>query len=185
MTAEVLAKGRQAQLGRCLAVAGDDSTSDSDSGVICGAAVSGVVSSMLRVAERDFESAFVADVAVCEGPVRNLWASRRRGWPSDEDLGEANCLLERLGELLGQGRAPGRQRLHALTFVIAPVEARGKRRQKKEGRGVKPGTMGTACRIDAWLWGCGLLRWWVSDARKSDGLRFRPHRKKTNEPQET
>jgi predicted transcriptional regulator len=97
------------------------------------AAVKGVVSSMVRVAERDFGGGFVPGVAVCRGPERNLWASRHRGWLSDADLREVNLLLGRLGELLGQGRAPGREQLHALTYVIAPVEARGKRRQKKEG----------------------------------------------------
>jgi len=97
------------------------------------AAVKGVVSSMLRVAERDFGGGFVPGVAVCRGPERNLWASRHRGWLSDADLREVNLLLGRLGELLGQGRAPGREQLHVLTYVIAPVEARGKRREKKEG----------------------------------------------------
>ena len=97
------------------------------------AAVSGVVGSMLRVTERDFTSAFEPGIAVCEGPERNLWAARRRGWLSAEDLREVNRLLERLTELLGQGKAPGRERLHALTYVIAPVEARGRRRQGKAG----------------------------------------------------
>jgi predicted transcriptional regulator len=96
------------------------------------AAVSGVVSSMLRVAERDFGGGFVPGVAVCRGPERNLWAARRRGWLSAEDLREVNCLLERLTELLGQGKASGRERLYALTYVIAPVEAHGRRRQKTE-----------------------------------------------------
>lgn len=96
-------------------------------------AVSEVVSSMLRVAERDFGGAFVPGLAVCEGPDRNLWAARRRGWLSAEDLREVNCMLERLAELLGQGKARGRERLFALTYVIAPVEAQGRRRQRKEG----------------------------------------------------
>ena len=96
-------------------------------------AVGGVVSSMLRVAERDFGRGFVPGLAVCHGPERNLWAGRRKGWLSAADLREVNLLLKRLGELLGQGRAPGREWLHALTYVIAPVEASVRRRRKKEG----------------------------------------------------
>jgi hypothetical protein len=89
---------------------------------------------MLRATGRNFADAYRPGVAVTAGPRRNLWAARVAGWLGEEALEEANRLLERLRKLLerpspGPGRPDGKTRLHALTFVIAPLEAHPPRRR--------------------------------------------------------
>lgn len=91
-------------------------------------AVLGVVASMLRMSERDFAGAYRPD-AVTEGPQRNLWAARVKAWLSGDDLVEVNRLLAELQTIFERGREPGRDRLHAITFVLAPLPARSLRRE--------------------------------------------------------
>jgi hypothetical protein len=92
------------------------------------AALGGFARGLLKVATRDFEAALrLKDVAV-SGPRRELWTARNKGWLSPEELEEANKLIERLCEITSQPRAPGRERLMSLAFVLAPVSPRAKRR---------------------------------------------------------
>ena len=86
------------------------------------------VGGMLRVTERDFAAAFRPGLAVCSGPARNLRAARGKVWLSRDDLREVNTLLEQLTEILERPARPGSDRLHACTYVLAPVEARDERR---------------------------------------------------------
>ncbi|WNG51922.1 helix-turn-helix transcriptional regulator [Archangium minus] len=87
---------------------------------------------LLRIATRDFEEALrLEDVAV-NGPRRELWTARNKGWVSPQDLEEVNRLIERLCELTSQPRAPGRERLMSLAFVLAPIRPRAKRRSTSE-----------------------------------------------------
>lgn len=89
-------------------------------------AVTAAVSGMLRVTVRNFAEAFRPGVAACQGKRRNLWAARTTGWLAEEDLEEVNELLRRLADVLQRPRGEGK-RLHALTFVIAPVAPRSRR----------------------------------------------------------
>lgn len=93
------------------------------------AAVLRVVASMLRMTERDFADAYRPG-AVTEGPQRNLWAARTKGWLSDEDLREVNRLIGELKAIFEKAREPGRDRLHAFTFVNVPLPARNVRREE-------------------------------------------------------
>jgi DNA-binding transcriptional ArsR family regulator len=86
-------------------------------------AVTDVVGSMLRVAGRDFEKGFRPGLAVCEGPHRNLWAARLKGWLSETELEEIHELLRRVRRLLDRPRQSGEQRLHCFTLVLAPSPA--------------------------------------------------------------
>lgn len=91
---------------------------------------------LLQVAGRDFERALDAGNAAVIGPARELWASRNKGWLGPTDIVEVNALLERLSALTSQPKAPGRDRLVSLAFVLAPVDARPKRRATRpSGRG--------------------------------------------------
>lgn len=63
-----------------------------------------------------------------EGPHRQLWASRNKGWLGSDDIAEANALLERLCALFSQTRKGERDTLMTLAFVMAPSTARAKRR---------------------------------------------------------
>ncbi|UXI68453.1 winged helix-turn-helix domain-containing protein [Tahibacter amnicola] len=87
-------------------------------------AVNQVVASLLRNASRDFERAIENPDVVVEGPARALWASRTKGWVGERELVEINQLLHRLGALLHKKRAPERDQLIALAWVLAPMDVR-------------------------------------------------------------
>lgn len=83
---------------------------------------------LLQIADRDFQAALERTDTVVAGPARTLWASRNKGWLAAADVAEVNALLARLGELTSQPKADGREQLVSLAFVLAPTEARSKRR---------------------------------------------------------
>lgn len=87
---------------------------------------------LLQIAERDFQAALerpdTLPHTIVAGPARTLWASRNKGWLTAADVVEVNALLARLGELTSQPKAEGREQLVSLAFVLAPTEARAKRR---------------------------------------------------------
>ena len=91
-------------------------------------AVGRVAGSVLRVAERDFKRALADPAAVVEGPRRELWAARGKGWVGPDELTEINRLLARMMELLQQPRSPDKQTLIALSWVLAPLEPQSPRR---------------------------------------------------------
>lgn len=92
------------------------------------AAVEKVGASMLRIAARDFGSALKRSDVATEGPLREVWASRSKGWVDERDLAELNRLLARALQLLHKPRTPARDKLIALTWVLAPLPVRPSRR---------------------------------------------------------
>jgi|SRR6185312_5194789 len=101
-------------------------------------AVRSVAASMSRVAERDFARALADPDTVAEGPLRELWAARGKGWVGEQELAEINQLLKRLMDMLLAPRAPGKDKLIALSWVLAPLDAKPARRtpvrQRLRGR---------------------------------------------------
>lgn len=93
------------------------------------ATVAKVIGGLLRTAERDFRKALRSGEASGEGTLRDLWASRLKGWVGADDLREINHLLARLSELLQQPRAARRDRLVTLAWVLAPIDDRPLRRE--------------------------------------------------------
>jgi len=92
-------------------------------------AVGRVAASVLRVAGRDFARALADPATVVEGPRRELWAARGKGWVDAAELAEINRLLARLMELVQKPATERpRGRLVALSWVLAPVEAKPARR---------------------------------------------------------
>lgn len=83
---------------------------------------------LLQIASRDFDNALQTEDVVVDGPRRELWASRNKGWLSPDDLAEVNALLERISILTSQPKAPERERLMSCAFVLAPINPRPKRR---------------------------------------------------------
>ena len=73
--------------------------------------------------KRAFVRACRPDIAVVEGPRRNLWISYWEGWLSDEELVEANRILNNLVDLYRRSskKGGGGRKPFALTFGIAPV----------------------------------------------------------------
>lgn len=97
-------------------------------------AVAQFAAGMLRVARRDFDAAIRDPHVAGEGPRRTLWAARVKGWVGGAELVEINQLIARLGMLVSPERTPGRDRLVALTWVLAPVRVR-----RPAARGTRPG----------------------------------------------
>ena len=87
-----------------------------------------LVGGLLRTAERDFGKALRSGTAVGTGTLRDLWASRLKGWVGADDLREINRLLTRLSELLQQPRAAQRDRLVTLAWMLAPIDDKPLRR---------------------------------------------------------
>lgn len=92
------------------------------------AAVGDVAASVLRVAGRDFSRALANPHSIAEGPLRELWAARNKGWVGERELAEINRLLVRIAGLLRRPRSATRDRLVALSWVLAPVDAKPARR---------------------------------------------------------
>jgi hypothetical protein len=79
----------------------------------------------LRSAQRGFERACHEGEATTQGPRRNLWVARWKGWLSPEEIEKANTHLHALITLLQRDAGPStkRRKLHELTFALAPVVA--------------------------------------------------------------
>lgn len=91
-------------------------------------AVAAVAASVLRVAGRDFTRALADPDTIAEGPQRELWAARGKGWVGEAEIAEINHLLARLAKLLRRPRSTTRTRLVALSWILAPVDAKPSRR---------------------------------------------------------
>lgn len=95
-------------------------------------AVGRVLRSALQQAERDVQSALARPGVVDEGPQRELWAGRCKGWVDAEGLLRVNQLLGEIQQIVRDGsaqlRANGEARLLSFSFALAPVAAAPKRR---------------------------------------------------------
>jgi hypothetical protein len=99
------------------------------------AAIRRVIGGMLRIARRDFDAALAIPNVVAHGPRRALWAGRGKGWVTADELEELNALCARATAILRRPRAPGRDRLVSLCFVLAPIAPRASRRARSGGGG--------------------------------------------------
>lgn len=96
-----------------------------------GSQVNAIIGSMLRLAMRDFSNSFKSGEASVSGPNRELWALRKTGWLSQEQIGEINRYIEKLMHVMA---APGRKgRLYATTIVLTPLARRSDRRGERAG----------------------------------------------------
>jgi DNA-binding transcriptional ArsR family regulator len=91
--------------------------------------VAKVVKSMSRLAQRDFLRALAHPDTVVEGPSRELWAARLRGWVDADELAEINVLLRRLAGMLLETRPAGGGKLVSLHWILAPLDAQPVRRK--------------------------------------------------------
>src|SRR5687767_792116 len=58
-----------------------------------------VVAGILRLATRDYQRGLADPATVTDGPARNHWGARVRGWLDAGSLARANELLEELNDL--------------------------------------------------------------------------------------
>lgn len=91
-------------------------------------AVERTATSMSRLSQRDFASAIARSDSVVAGPLRELWAARVRAWVSDEEIAELNRLLNEIVQLLHRPRAKKADKLIALHWIVAPIDAKPARR---------------------------------------------------------
>jgi len=101
-------------------------------------AVTRFAGAMVRVAQRDFAAAIRDPRAVVDGPQRTLWAARVKGWVGRSELAEINRLIARLAVLVSPERTPGRDRMVALSWVLAPVRVRGPAATARPTRSRRP-----------------------------------------------
>jgi DNA-binding transcriptional ArsR family regulator len=97
-------------------------------------AIGRVADSVLRIAGRDFRRALADPETVVDGPLRELWTARGKGWVAEKDLAEINRLLTRLMMMLRRPRSATRDRLIALSWVLAPIDAKPARRARRGER---------------------------------------------------
>jgi DNA-binding transcriptional ArsR family regulator len=104
-------------------------------------ALRGLVSSALRIGERDLVAALESGRArYGRGPERNAWGGRNKGWLTPAELAQARAHLEALSELLARGSKRPGAALHAVAFVLAPLapSPRTRRPRKRPSQGVSP-----------------------------------------------
>lgn len=91
-----------------------------------------IVNAMLRTGGRDFQAGLNSDRAVADGAQRNLWGARLKGWLDAGQLRKVNNLLEQLHDVFNASAANPDKTLCALTWSMAPVEAKPVRRQTRK-----------------------------------------------------
>jgi predicted ArsR family transcriptional regulator len=85
-------------------------------------AVSAVVASMLRLANRDFQRSFRDGRVVVSGAHRELWAWRKVGRLTPEQVRRVNQRVHQLAQEVSAPR--GRGRLYAVTVILTPLDHR-------------------------------------------------------------
>jgi transposase-like protein len=93
-----------------------------------------VLDGILRLARRDVRRALERGDALVEGPVRDTWGARARGWLGRSELERANQLLQELLDLVQAGTPrPGAQPV-ALVLALAPLAPHARGAQRASAR---------------------------------------------------
>ena len=87
-------------------------------------AVSAIVASMLRLANRDCQRSFQGGRVAVSGAHRELWAWRKVGRLSRATLAQLNHLIQELADDVSSSR--GRGRLYGVTVILTPLDHRNK-----------------------------------------------------------
>ena len=104
-----------------------------------GGEVTAIVGSMLRLGTRDFARAFRCGDARVTGPGRELWALRRTGWLTPEQIVALNRSITYLSEAVSKPRGKGRR--YAITLLLTPLDRRSREVGSRESgaRHLQPG----------------------------------------------
>ena len=82
-----------------------------------------MISSLLRVAQKDFVTGANSTRASVKGRYRNLWGARMTAWLNKKDIAEIGRLLEKIEKKFRQSRRSQGKSLHAISWIIAPLES--------------------------------------------------------------
>jgi DNA-binding transcriptional ArsR family regulator len=88
-----------------------------------GSEVNAIIASMLRLGMRDFSDSFKTAQATVSGPHRELWALRKVGSLSRDQIADVNRSIDSLMEVMADTNPDGR--LYALTVVLTPLDRKG------------------------------------------------------------
>jgi DNA-binding transcriptional ArsR family regulator len=91
--------------------------------------ITAIASSMLRLGIRDFRSSIQSSKVKLSGPGRELWALRKTGWLTSQEIGRVNQRIEGLANDVSKPR--GRGRLYAITVLLTPLDHRARSSGKK------------------------------------------------------
>jgi hypothetical protein len=90
--------------------------------------ITAIVGSMLRLGVRDFKHAFQSETVTVSGPGRELWALRRTGRLTLDEIVGVNRAIE---ELAGKVSKPsGKGRLYGVTILLTPLDHRARKSRK-------------------------------------------------------
>jgi DNA-binding transcriptional ArsR family regulator len=91
--------------------------------------ITAIVASMLRLGIRDFNHAFQCGDAKVSGAGRELWALRKTGWLTPQEIVGINQSIQSLSQAIAQPR--GRGRLYGITILLTPLDHRARETSKK------------------------------------------------------
>jgi DNA-binding transcriptional ArsR family regulator len=94
-----------------------------------GREINAIVGSMLRLGIRDFHHAFQSGNARVSGSGRELWAMRKTGWLTSEDIVNLNSRIRSLAK--AASKPLGRGRLYGITVLLTPLDHRSRTSTKK------------------------------------------------------
>jgi DNA-binding transcriptional ArsR family regulator len=94
-------------------------------------AMTAIVSSMLRLGNRDFRRAIQKSDVIVAGKERELWALRRTAWLSLREIARVNQLIQSLADVVSGPKRPGR--LYGITVLLSPLD-RGRRQHSSSLR---------------------------------------------------
>ncbi|HWG20580.1 MAG TPA: helix-turn-helix domain-containing protein [Terracidiphilus sp.] len=94
-----------------------------------GQQINAIVGSMLRLGIRDFHHAFESGDTLVSGSGRELWALRKTGWLTPEEIVNMNQLIEGLAKTVSKPRGQGR--LYGITVLLTPLDHRARASSKK------------------------------------------------------
>jgi DNA-binding transcriptional ArsR family regulator len=93
--------------------------------------ITAIVGSMLRLGIRDFGQAIQREGVAVSGPGRELWALRRTGKLTAEEIPGVNRAIEDLAGSVAKPRGKGR--LYGITILLTPLDHRARKSKKKTG----------------------------------------------------
>lgn len=94
--------------------------------------LTGAVSAMLRLADRDFRAGIDLPDAVGDGPDRNLWAARSKAWLNRSEVREVRKHLEAITKIMHNTKRTPRSQLHTVSWIMTPVNPNTRVDKKKE-----------------------------------------------------